>query len=349
MRCTRIRKRLMAYHDGELTAAWSEKVKNHIISCGICQEELKRLKTADQGLVLPDPGTEYWDGFNERIMDRVKGATVFLPRRMKSKRPKGTIRYRRLAPALSLGLVVVVAAGLLMELRGPVLPRLERSSIPQKAIEGTPPAGHEVQSRLVQDETEPRSLERDQGRLSYSRSTRLDTVPAVRDAGRDDQAAFKPLSPVSKPAPHAGGLPAAVEAENLHADAANGIKKFTVPSGNVDESRTISGDLDGIVPGEKQAFSFDRTDHDDSYRSMIFRAEKLSREGRVEESEKVLREILSQTPPSPIQEEATILLVRVLRDQHRMGEARKLLTEAQTAWPENETVQGFQLDEVPAR
>jgi hypothetical protein len=61
------------------------------------------------------------------------------------------------------------------------------------------------------------------------------------------------------------------------------------------------------------------------------------------ESEKVLKDLLSQRPPSPIQEEASILLVKVLSNQNRTVEAQQVLDDARVQFPASEMIQTFDL------
>ena len=61
------------------------------------------------------------------------------------------------------------------------------------------------------------------------------------------------------------------------------------------------------------------------------------------ESEQVLKDLLSQRPPSPIQAEASILLVKVLSNQNRIGEAQQVLDNARKQFPASEMIQTFDL------
>ncbi len=61
------------------------------------------------------------------------------------------------------------------------------------------------------------------------------------------------------------------------------------------------------------------------------------------ESEQVLKDLLSQRPPSPIQEEASVLLVKVLSGQNRIKEAQQVLDDAREQYPASEMIQTFDL------
>jgi hypothetical protein len=75
----------------------------------------------------------------------------------------------------------------------------------------------------------------------------------------------------------------------------------------------------------------------------LIHAKNLAEVRKFWESEKVLKDLLSQSPPSPIQEEASILLVKVLRNQNRTGEAQQVLDDAKVQFPANEMIQTFDL------
>jgi len=61
------------------------------------------------------------------------------------------------------------------------------------------------------------------------------------------------------------------------------------------------------------------------------------------ESEQVLKDLLSQSPPFPIQEEASLLLVKVLNSQNRAAEAQKTLDRAKEQFPASEMIQTYEL------
>ncbi len=281
MRCGRIRKRLMAYHDGELGGAWSRRIEKHILSCAVCEQALEGLEAVDQTIAMPVPESEYWSGFTARIMDRVKDEPVGDPVQTKAAESRLSYKVMRLAPAFSIALVVVVAAGLLMEIRGPVVPRQSVPTVRKQAVEAD----------------------------SMANMTRPEQI---------DEAAM-----MAEPEP-------------------------VLSSEGTDVSRTYHRDYKGSSLRKKETFSRDDRYDEEPLRALMFKAETLSREGKQEESEKVLRDLLSQLPPPPIQERATMLLVQVLWYQDRIGEARQLLTESQAAFPDNDMVQEFKLETAPA-
>ena len=71
MRCSRVRKRLSAYMDGELGDQWMERVEQHLAACTRCREELARLDTADR-LLLDAPEVTVPPFLASRIVARAR-------------------------------------------------------------------------------------------------------------------------------------------------------------------------------------------------------------------------------------------------------------------------------------
>jgi len=77
---------------------------------------------------------------------------------------------------------------------------------------------------------------------------------------------------------------------------------------------------------------------------LLTHARNLAEVRKFWESEQVLKDLLSQAPPSPIQEEASLLLVKVLNDQNRVAEAQRVLDDIKGQFPANGTIQTFELE-----
>ena len=122
MRCKRVGKWLMAYHDGELGRGLTGRIRRHLEKCPACSNALKALEKTDRAAGIaqfPDPGPEYWESFTDRVMERAGGEAGDTA--AKAPRLRGFYPVR-LAPALSIALVAVVAAGVLLKIRQPVSP-----------------------------------------------------------------------------------------------------------------------------------------------------------------------------------------------------------------------------------
>lgn len=133
MRCQRAQQRLMAYHDSELSTGAARRLEKHLESCEECTLLLEKLRAADRHATsavgveemagipgMPPPDDRYWESFTARVLDRVEeDAAVRAPERRRPRR-KWDLMIPRMAPAFSIALVVVVAAGVMMKMGGPV-------------------------------------------------------------------------------------------------------------------------------------------------------------------------------------------------------------------------------------
>lgn len=328
----------MAYHDSELTGTWPRRIEKHILSCAVCEKALKDLEAVDQTIAMPEPESEYWSGFTARLMDRVKNEPVGDPVQIKSPESKRSYKVMRLAPVFSIALVVVVAAGLLMEIRRPVVPRQSMPMVREEAVEADSMANRPRPEQVIKKdklvvkvpgEGKKRVLPDDDIQLAEPESA---AVPA----------------PMTKPTPAVGAVSVLEEAEQVNEATMMAKPEPEISSDGTGGFRTYHEDYEGSTLQKRESFGKDSRYDEESLRAMMLKAENLSHEGRQAESETVLRNLLSQSPPSPIQEKATMLLVQVLQYQDRIGEARQLLTEAQAAYPKNDMVQEFRLDVAPA-
>ena len=148
MRCQRAQQRLMAYHDGELSRGAARRVEKHLEICTECGPLLERLRLADHhagsavdpngmagvpGTVPPDD--KYWESFTARVLDRVEeDAATRAPASHKPRR-SWNFTIPRMAPAFSIALVVVVAAGVLIKIGDPIpvpkAPDTHMESVPE--------------------------------------------------------------------------------------------------------------------------------------------------------------------------------------------------------------------------
>jgi hypothetical protein len=113
----------MAYHDGELSAAGSRKIEKHLAVCTECAQLMERLVRADQAAGtagvpdVPGPDDRYWESFTSRVLDRVEeDAATRVPVSEKKSRSLIPMAFPRMAPAVSIALVVVVSAGVLIKI-----------------------------------------------------------------------------------------------------------------------------------------------------------------------------------------------------------------------------------------
>jgi hypothetical protein len=123
----------MAYHDSELSDRAKRRMEKHLESCEVCRGLLTDLRLADEHAnmeagvneivgvpEMPAPDDAYWESFTARVLDRVEeDAATRAPEKRKAKHSwNGFIP--KMAPAFSIALVIVVAAGVLMKIGEPV-------------------------------------------------------------------------------------------------------------------------------------------------------------------------------------------------------------------------------------
>lgn len=114
---------MMSYHDGELSAFREARIREHLSSCESCAAALEGLERADRAVSVTEPTPEYWSSFTERVMDRVRSEERVAAGTDASGR--GIHPWRplwRVAPAVTVVFVAVVAIGILFEMRRSVPP-----------------------------------------------------------------------------------------------------------------------------------------------------------------------------------------------------------------------------------
>ena len=225
MRCQRAQQRLMAYHDSELSPGAGRRVEKHIESCTECSQLLERLRLADHhassavdvnGIVglpgMPPPEDRYWESFTARVMDRVEeDAATRAPDRHKPRR-SWSLAIPRLAPAFSIALVVVVAAGVLMKIGDPIpVPKAPVAHVDSAPEKGVPVADREI------SRDEPDRGERGYDANTPAEESRQTSVGEIRE--NDDAYRLVPVpkpepesEPVSKPEPELAPEPEQVAA-----------------------------------------------------------------------------------------------------------------------------------------
>ncbi len=481
MRCSGAQKRLLAYHDGELSAGLSRRLERHLQSCEECSRILQRIRQADEAagdsglfksLEGPPHDDKYWGSFTARVLDRVeREAATRAPRKERTPGPWDLL-VPRLAPALSVALVIVVAAGVFMKVREPapvptspvIVTELGQQTPSPPVEEGRPPAREETgeaspavipekessrspapslpekeeamaRKAAAPSPDEDRTVGKTGGEgqaeekkaVAVAAGDRLEPpaavspppqaprrevpppeppplktearVPAVEKIQQasppEDGKAAPPPAPVAAPVPKVevqespGPGQSPREAEAVETPAPSGpsddavaalpgpavteedpgrhapelaarvapaveppepVKEAATPAPPpVTETLEESVTAEAVVPEVSASGDTARQSlsaQPPTYRSpadQLAHARNLADLRLYRESERVLDDLLSQKPPSPVGEEASLLLVRVLASQNRVGEAQDVLDDAQRRYPQSEKVQTFQL------
>jgi hypothetical protein len=353
MRCGRVRRKLMAYHDGELGLNLKGRIGKHLKTCEECSGLLGVLERGDRvagEAGVPDPASEYWDTFTGRVMDRIRQETLTGHPKSQRAPARYGLSPAKLAPALSIALVAVVAAGVMMKIRQPVIPD-HTTSLQDMTAEKETSLSPGEQTRVGNDQKE----------ASYY-STPVKAAPVKEPEKPDTRQDVKQVLPETT---------MAMSTEKTEVAADEGMRIDAMQEETETEFRDVDGSLITATPypsdeetirstlrpsapeitgkartsvETKQPLSKERAIDDGSWGQLAF-ARKLEEEGRHSESEKVLDDLLKRNTDPPIQEQASLLLVSVLANQNRLPEARQVLEGAQQRYPANMMIQNYELKE----
>jgi hypothetical protein len=347
MRCSKVRRNMMAFHDGELGTAEGKRMSKHLESCVECSRVLVELERADHAAnpaEFPGPESSYWDTFTGRVMEKVKDEA--LAHRYKPGRGSVPSRFfpLRFAPALSVALVVVVAAGVLMKIRNPVIPEGEREAVLGKevfpATQEAPPI--DLESKGAVDYS---TLEKGSPGLAPVKKVDSTVISKTAPPTFMDSTSVKKEA-VAGETERSGDM---AEETGTRFEERDDLFTAAVPSSTgLETARSLS------VPSQEPAAEYESVEttdelhvagaiDDGSWGQLAF-ARSLEEKGRHAESEKVLDDLLARDPAESIQEQASILMVSVLANQNRLPEARQVLEEAQRQYPANVMLQNYRIE-----
>jgi len=350
MRCKGVRKKLMAYHDEEVSQGVREKISRHLMTCPSCSRALDVLKEGDRAAGMgsvPDPGPEYWASFNQRVMKKIQeGSGVYDRKEEPVRRGFSPVR---LAPALSIALVVVVAAGVLMKVQQPELPVQPLHEVDQDLARSIPPSSEEEDlksmSRIRQEEVPSPPI----GAVLGEKREKSRAIDAEKRPPMDETVAYSPIKreiqaePEPKTPSKEGDMAHEEKRPEKPALSATPLEPTpAIPPTLAEKSSPVAESE--IAIQEKIPPPSDMSPDDGSWGQLAF-ANRLEEAGRHLESEKVLDDLLARNPAAPVQEQASLLLVSVLKNQNRLPEAREVLKDAQRQHPSNTMIQNYMLEE----
>ena len=348
-----MRRKLMAYHDGELGVAVNRKIGKHLETCQECSDLLESLERGDLAAGragVPEPGSEYWATFTERVMEKVGKEARTSPAGPRPDPARTGFSPLRLAPAVSIALVVVVAAGVLLKVHRPAGPtrsmttgetvmkeenppvmadRLRERSDAEEADYPSSPAGSAPAKGLKEPGTE---ADRRPDSLKTARAVSpMETGTAADESVRPDTNEGKVDSKVRDMDDPANYAPAYAAEEQ------------EIRSGLVSPAPEAARKTE-VFSGIEENVSKKRAIDDGSWGQLAF-ARELEEEGRHSESEEILDDLLERNTEPPVREQASLLLVSVLANQNRLPEARQVLEGAQQMYPGNMMIQNYKLGE----
>ncbi len=74
MKCEEVDKLLHPFFDGELSVEKSKQIEEHLLTCQRCAAKLQELENLEEGarrIRMPEPSSEYWKTFTERVRNEI--------------------------------------------------------------------------------------------------------------------------------------------------------------------------------------------------------------------------------------------------------------------------------------
>jgi hypothetical protein len=320
MDCVETRTMLSSYHDGELAPADRARVDEHLRGCVECSAVLSRLAEIDAHAGVPEPGPEYWERFNRRVMERLGGA----PAPAKALRPKRGWARRRLpyfipaAAAAALLLVVVRQTGMDPFSRTPPPPasppatQASSQALPEKAPQALP---EEASQDL------PRPPRPAPPQAAHRREAAESRPSAAGHAAMDMEMKGAPGEERERSAPGVDAM----------SSAPAGVGKAKKAERALSKSTAAAAPAVGPSPCED--------------------ARALAGRGLLEEAESAQRACLARKNPPEAQEEGMVFLAELLDRQSRIAEADSVLEETRRQFPASRPLDSYlrQRSEVQGR
>ena len=342
MDCVETRTMLSAYHDGELAPADRARVDEHLRGCGECSAVLARLAEIDAHAGVPDPGPEYWERFNRRVMERVEGAPVpemaLRPKRGWARR--GLPYFIPAAAAAALLLVVVRQTG---------MDPFSRTPPP-----AAPPAATQASSQALPGKA-PQALT-EEASQELPRTPRPAPPQAAHRREAESRPSAEGASAPSAPAQAAPAPPPVAPSAAGHA--AMDMEMKEAPGEERERSApgvdAMSPELAGVGKTKKAERALSKSMAAAApavVASPCEEARSLAGRGLLEEAETAQRACLAGKNPPEAQERGMVFLAELLDRQSRIAEADSVLEETRRQFPASRPLDSYlrQRSEVQGR
>ncbi len=285
MNCADARTKLAAYHDGELAPADRARVDGHLRGCGECSAILARLAGIDANVGVPDPGPEYWERFNRRVMDRVENDAAAPAKVLRPNRGWARRRLPYFLPAVAAAaLLLVVARQTGMD----PFSRISAPPAPREAARSAPEAG----AVAVRRAAPPAGASPSIPEASLRKEKKAAPPAILKDERKGDDASA------------AGGAVSLAEERIAGASgeekerSARGVETAPAPS-PCEAARSLAGRgrLEEAESAQRACLARETTPAAQES-GLVFLAELLDRQSRIAEADAVLRETRGQYPDS---------------------------------------------------
>ncbi len=148
MRCATIGQKLMAYHDGELSASDRSLMEEHLLACTACRNALDALRLADS-VALPEPGPDYWDEFTARVMGGIPRQAPAPNRFLRF--PSFGTGWLHFAPAAAAAVLLLAAGGYFLDVDISLRGGRHETAPAEPAMKTRAQAGRAMDNEAAQD------------------------------------------------------------------------------------------------------------------------------------------------------------------------------------------------------
>jgi hypothetical protein len=293
-------------------------VEEHLRGCRECSAVLARLTGIDSSVGVPDPGPEYWERFNRRVMERLDAGETAPGKIVRPKRGwarRGLPYFLPVAAAAALLLVVVRQTGVDPFSRTaapPAPPPAGTAATAEKAVP-VPPLALPEKKRA-----DAKTVARAERPSGESAGKSVPSAPVPEMASREVPAA-------QPPSPRADAALAFREEERAAESAARAEKGAEGAAGGVADR--AMGKRAAVAPAAAPR--------------VCDEARSLADRGRLEEAETAQRACLERERAPEAQERGLLFLAELLDRQSRFAEADEVLRETRRQFPASRNLDGY--------
>lgn len=336
MDCNGAREMLSGYHDGELSASDRARIDAHLRACPDCAALLESIARIDRASEVPDPGREYWDGFNRRVAERI-GKEEVRPKAPVLDHPRrGWIRRQLpyLVPAAAAAAMVVAVVRHMGPATAPAPSPAARTAPPVsgQTKAAAPPVAAE---REEASKTAPRPAPADE-RIAEPPRTMAAAPP------RSEYAPDRSKAEIGLKAEYpsrAEGKPSPSPASPYSETPAVAKDRTAPPSGEKMDAAAVQAVTESTRPEPAARSKAGLSER--SARAACEEARSLAAKGRFREAEAAQRECLARDPSRTNQESGLVFMAELLDRQNRFAEADSVIREAETRFPRNRPLETY--------
>ena len=353
MDCRETQAMLTAFHDGELPGADRARVEDHLRGCPECGARLADLARVDAAANVPDPGREYWDRFNARVMDRV-GRKAEGPKAAALRPKHGWMRrqLRYLVPAAAVAAMVMAVVrygGLHPGAPAPVdTPVVREPAVPGPAERRVAKAERDPAAAIRRESSAPaRRVPEESPRIAGAPAAPHPPVADERSVtaarGERDRLPGRPPSEAKEGTSRdRAAAPAGIDAPSPAAEPQVAAREGSVAGMRIAEDRAAEAPA-AATPGKSRSKAGASPPASAAPRaaSPCELARAHAARGRWKEAETAQRACLAQDRSAPAQERGLVFLAELLDRQERFAEADAVIKEVDRQFPQSRPLETY--------